>query len=63
MLRMLELSGIFMAMTLVIFILYGLLAAAVRDNLLTRPRLMVWLRRAFAGSFAALGARLVITDR
>jgi threonine/homoserine/homoserine lactone efflux protein len=63
MLRMLELSGIFMAMTLVIFILYGLLAAAVRDNLLARPRLMVWLRRAFAGSFAALGARLVITDR
>jgi threonine/homoserine/homoserine lactone efflux protein len=61
--RMLGLSGIFMAMTLVIFVVYGLVAAAVRDKVLARPRVMVWLRRVFAGSFAALGARLIVTER
>jgi threonine/homoserine/homoserine lactone efflux protein len=60
---MLELSGVFMAMTFVIFVLYGLLAAAVRDKVLSRPRVMAWLRRTFAASFVALGARLVVTDR
>jgi threonine/homoserine/homoserine lactone efflux protein len=60
---MLELSGVFMAMTLVVFVGYGVLAATVRDNVLTRPRVLSWLRRAFAASFAALGARLVLTDR
>jgi threonine/homoserine/homoserine lactone efflux protein len=60
---MLELSAVFMAMTFAVFVLYGLLAAAVRDNVLTRPRVMTWLRRGFAASFAALGARLVVTDR
>jgi threonine/homoserine/homoserine lactone efflux protein len=60
---MLGLSGVFMAMTFVVFVVYGLLAAAVRDNVLTRPRVMTWLRRTFAASFVALGARLVVTDR
>jgi threonine/homoserine/homoserine lactone efflux protein len=60
---MLELSAIFMAMTFVVFVVYGVLAAAVRDNVLHRPRVMTWLRRSFAASFAALGARLVVTDR
>jgi threonine/homoserine/homoserine lactone efflux protein len=60
---MLELSGVFMAMTFGVFVVYGLLAAAVRDHVLARPRVMTWLRRSFAASFAALGARLVVTDR
>ena len=61
--QMLELGGLFMGMTLAIFVLYGLLAAAVRDRVLSRPRVTTWLRRVFAGSFAALGARLALTDR
>ena len=61
--QMLELGVLFMAITLVIFVLYGLLAAAVRDKVLSRPRFTTWLRRVFAGSFAALGAKLVLTDR
>jgi threonine/homoserine/homoserine lactone efflux protein len=29
----------------------------------SRPQLMVWMRRAFAGAFAALGAKLALTER
>jgi threonine/homoserine/homoserine lactone efflux protein len=62
-LRMLELSGVFMAVTLVVFICYGALAASVRDHIVSRPQLMVWMRRAFAGAFLALGARLALATR
>jgi len=62
-LRMLELSAVFMAMTFAVFVLYGLFAAKVRDRILTRPRVMSWLRRGFAGAFAALGARLAFAER
>ena len=61
--RMLELSAAFMAMTFVVFVLYGLFAAAVRDRVVTRPVVMTWLRRVFAGGFAALGARLAFAER
>jgi threonine/homoserine/homoserine lactone efflux protein len=60
---MLELSGAFMAMTLAVFVLYGLFAAAVRDRVISRPKVMRWLRRAFAGGFAVLGARLAFAER
>jgi threonine/homoserine/homoserine lactone efflux protein len=61
--RMLELSGVFMLITLVVFIIYGLLAAGVRNRILSRPRIMALMRRIFAGSFVALAARLAFTDR
>jgi threonine/homoserine/homoserine lactone efflux protein len=61
--RMLELSAAFMAMTFAVFVVYGLFAASVRDRIVTRPRVMTWLRRAFAGGFAALGARLALAER
>jgi threonine/homoserine/homoserine lactone efflux protein len=61
--RMLELSATFMAMTFAVFVLYGLFAAAVRDRVVSRPRIMAWLRRAFAGGFALLGARLALAER
>jgi threonine/homoserine/homoserine lactone efflux protein len=62
-LRMLELSTAFMAMTFMVFVVYGLFAAAVRDRIITRPKAMSWLRRAFAGGFAALGAKLALAER
>jgi threonine/homoserine/homoserine lactone efflux protein len=61
--RMLELSAAFMAMTFVVFAIYGLFAAALRDRVITRPRVMAWLRRSFAAGFAALGARLAFSER
>ena len=61
--RMLELSAVFMLMTWVVFVLYGLFAAGVRDRVVSRPIVMTWLRRIFAGGFALLGARLALADR
>jgi threonine/homoserine/homoserine lactone efflux protein len=61
--RMLELSAIFMLITFVVFVLYGLFAASVRDHVVSRPRVMAWLRRAFAGGFALLGAKLAFAER
>ncbi|MES2193694.1 MAG: LysE family translocator [Pseudomonadota bacterium] len=61
--RMLELSMAFMAMTFAVFVLYGLFAASVRDRIVSRPRVMSWLRRSFAAGFAALGARLALAER
>jgi threonine/homoserine/homoserine lactone efflux protein len=62
-LRMLELSAVFMAMTFVVFAIYGLFAAAMRDHVISRPAVMAWMRRAFAAAFVALGARLALTER
>ena len=61
--RMLELSGVFMAMTFIVFALYGLFAAAMRDKVIGRPAVMAWLRRSFAAAFVALGAKLALTER
>jgi len=61
--RMLELSSAFMAMTFAVFVVYGLFAAHVRDRVVTRPKVMAWLRRSFAAGFAALGARLAFAER
>lgn len=61
--RMVGLSGVFMLLTLVIFVAYGVLAAQVRRHVVSRPRVVTWMRRTFAGSFVALGGRLAITER
>ena len=60
---MLGLAGIFMALTFVVFVGYGACAAATRRYVVTRPNVMRWLRRGFAGTFAALGLRLALADR
>ncbi|TKT80332.1 LysE family translocator [Aquamicrobium sp. LC103] len=63
MLRMLELSAVFMAATFVIFAIYGICAAVMRARVVGSPRVMAWLRRSFAAAFVALGARLALTER
>jgi threonine/homoserine/homoserine lactone efflux protein len=60
-LRMLQLSAVFMLLTFVIFSLYGVFAAAMRERVVSRPRVMAWMRRIFAGSFVALGLKLAFT--
>src|SRR4051794_16188374 len=61
--RMLVLSGVFMLMTFMVFVGYGLFAASIRDHVISRPRVLTWMRRSFAAAFVALGARLALTDR
>ncbi|SMR83338.1 Threonine/homoserine/homoserine lactone efflux protein [Aliiroseovarius halocynthiae] len=56
--EMMILGGVFMAMTFVVFVVYGWFASAARDKILQSPRALAWLRRVFAASFAGLGAKL-----
>ena len=61
-LSMLELSAVFMLLTLVVFVGYGLFAAAIRTHVISRPSVLTWMRRAFGGAFVAVGAKLALTD-
>jgi threonine/homoserine/homoserine lactone efflux protein len=61
--QLLLLSAIFMAMTFVVFVVYGCLAHAFRRRVMESPRVQSWLRRGFAATFAALGAHLALAER
>lgn len=61
--QMLVLSSVFMAMTFLVFVAYGFLAHAFRQAVIESPRVQAWLRRSFAGAFAALGANLALSER
>jgi threonine/homoserine/homoserine lactone efflux protein len=62
-LQLLSLSGIFMLMTFVVFVIYGLLANGFRSAVINSPRVQSWLRRSFAAAFAGLGLNLAFADR
>ncbi len=61
--HLLALSAIFMAMTFVVFAVYGIFAAGMRTHLIERPRIIAKVRQVFALSFVALGARLATTTQ
>jgi threonine/homoserine/homoserine lactone efflux protein len=61
--RMLELSAVFMLLTFVVFVGYGLFAASIRTHIISRPRVLTWMRRTFAAAFVALGAKLALAER
>ena len=61
--QMFILSIAFMAMTLIIFILYGVSANGFRRYVVNSPRLIVWLQRSFAATFAILGVKLALTEQ
>ena len=61
--RMFELSAVFMLLTFAVFVGYGLFAASVRNHVISRPRVLTWMRRTFAGAFAALGVKLALAER
>jgi threonine/homoserine/homoserine lactone efflux protein len=53
-----------MGMTWVfVFVFYGVFAASVRRHVMSRPRVLAWMRRVFAAALAALGARLALAER
>ncbi len=62
-LEMVELSAVFMLVTFVIFAIYGVFAAGVREHVISRPRVLAWMRRVFGGAFVALAGRLAFTQR
>jgi threonine/homoserine/homoserine lactone efflux protein len=62
-LQLLTLSGVFMAMTFAVFVVYGLLANAFRRAVIESPRIQAWLRRSFAAAFAGLAVNLAFSER
>ena len=61
--QLLILSSIFMAMTFVVFVVYGFLAHAFRAAVIESPRVQAGLRRGFAAAFAGLGINLALSER
>jgi threonine/homoserine/homoserine lactone efflux protein len=61
--HMVGLSAVFMLLTFIVFVAYGLFAAAIRNHVISRPRVLTWMRRTFAAAFVALGAKLALADR
>lgn len=62
-LHMLTLSMVFMAMTFVVFALYGVFAAAMRIHVLERPSVLRCMRYSFSAAFVLLAARLAFVQR
>ena len=52
-----------MLLTFVVFVGYGLFAAAIRTHVISRPKVLAWMRRTFAAAFVALGAKLALAER
>ena len=61
--RMFGLSIVFMILTFAVFIGYGLFAASISKQVVSRPQVLTWMRRTFAGAFVALGVKLALADR
>jgi threonine/homoserine/homoserine lactone efflux protein len=60
--QLLTLSALFMAMTFAVFVVYGLVAHALRRHVMGSARVQQGLRRGFSAAFAALGARLALSE-
>jgi len=60
---MLLLGGVFMLMTFAVFVVYGLFAALVGEMVLKSDRVMIWMRRTVAATFAGFGLRLALAER
>jgi threonine/homoserine/homoserine lactone efflux protein len=59
--ELITLSLVFMAITLIVFVLYGVLASGFRRHVRRSPGMMLWLRRSFAITFIALSISLAVT--
>ncbi|HEX6953795.1 MAG TPA: LysE family translocator [Agromyces sp.] len=62
-LMMIGLSLVFMAVTFVVFAVYGVFAATMRRQVIGRPRVVAWMRRTFAATYVLLAGRLALEAR
>jgi threonine/homoserine/homoserine lactone efflux protein len=62
-LEMIVLSTVFMSMTLIIFVLYGILASSIRVYLLNSAKVMKRFQQAFAVIFGAFAVRLALSEK
>ena len=52
-----------MALTFVVFALYAVFAATVRTQVISRLKVMWWVRRRFAATYVLLAGRLAAESR
>ncbi|MBW2651196.1 MAG: LysE family translocator [Deltaproteobacteria bacterium] len=57
------LGTIFMAMTIIIFICYGIFASLLRQKVLNNPKILKAIKWCFASVFMALGVRLALSEK
>ncbi|WP_298962371.1 LysE family translocator [uncultured Roseibium sp.] len=62
-LEMLLHGGVFMVMTFVVFVVYGMFASLVGERILRSDRVLVWMRRTVAATFAGFGLRLAMAEQ
>jgi threonine/homoserine/homoserine lactone efflux protein len=61
--RLVELGGVFMLMTLAVFVGYALAASAVRERVLAAPAMLRWIQRSLGALLVGFAARLAFSDR
>jgi threonine/homoserine/homoserine lactone efflux protein len=61
-LRLIAMSAVFMALTLIVFVGYALLSSAVRNNVLAAPRVLRWIQRSLGALLVGFAARLAVAD-
>jgi len=61
--QLLILSGMFMGLTLFIFVLYGITAHGVRAHFVSSSKRVLWMQRSFAVVFASLGVKLAMSEQ
>lgn len=61
--QLMYLALVFMVMTFLVFVVYGLFASLARDFIISKPQVMLWIKRLFAGTFGFLGLKLALSER
>jgi threonine/homoserine/homoserine lactone efflux protein len=61
--RLIGLGGVFMLMTLAVFVVYAWASAAIRDRVLGAPVVLRWVRRSLGALVIGFAAKLAVTDR
>jgi threonine/homoserine/homoserine lactone efflux protein len=61
--RLIWLGGVFMLMTLAVFVVYALASAAMRDLVLAAPVARRWVERTLGTLLIGFAAKLALTDR
>ncbi|MDJ0931065.1 LysE family translocator [Breoghania sp.] len=61
--QMLAMGGVFMAMTFVVFAVYGAFAALSGETVLKRESVVTWMRRTVVLTFAGFGVKLALSSR
>ncbi|MBB4006330.1 LysE family translocator [Allorhizobium taibaishanense] len=56
-------SGLFMAMTFIVFALYGWMASGLRKHILSKPRMVKTLYKGFSVAFLVMSVRLALAER